>query len=184
MKKRFKNLKSENGNKVQSAKDCAYLAVFVAVVIALQVALSPIPGIELTTVMFTAYSFTQSVKQGIFAATAFSLLRQIVFGFFPVVLILYLVYYNLLAFTFATLGKRIKNPLKALPLLAVIACVCTACFTLLDNLLTPLWYGYSAQAAKLYFYASLPFMIPQIISSAVSVALLFLPLRQVFQRLK
>jgi hypothetical protein len=53
-----------------------------------------------------------------------------------------------------------------------------------DNILTPLWYGYSERATKLYFKASLPFMIPQVISTAVSTAVLFFPLAQVFQTLK
>jgi energy-coupling factor transport system substrate-specific component/cob(I)alamin adenosyltransferase len=167
-----------------SAKECAYLAVFVALVIAVPLALSAVPGVEHVTVMFVAYSFTMGVKRGMLSATAFSLLRQIVFGINPIVLILYLVYFNLLTLCFALLGKKIKNPLQWLVLLVCIACVCTACFSMMDNILTPWWYGYSKRSARLYFKASLPFMIPQIVCTAVSVFFLFYPLHKVFKFVK
>ena len=168
-------------NKGRTAKECALLAVFVAVVIAAQLMLSVVPGVEIVTVLFVSYSFAVGWKRGMFTATAFSLLRQIIFGFFPTVLILYLVYYNLLTFCFGMLGRKIKEPVKYLPLIVILACLGTVFFTMLDNLLTPLWYGYSQKATELYFFASLPFLIPQIICTAVSVVGLFLPLWKVFK---
>jgi len=164
----------------RSAKECAYLAVFVALVIAAQLALSLVPGVEVVTVLFVAYSFTFGWKRGMAAATAFSLLRQVVFGVYPVVLIVYLVYYNALALTFGLLGKKMRVEIKTLWKVALIACFCTICFTMIDNILTPIWYGYSEKAARLYFYASLPFMIPQVVCTAITVATLFLPLKQAF----
>jgi hypothetical protein len=113
-----------------------------------------VPGVELVTVLFVAYAFVFGVKRSVIAAIAFSLLRQLVFGFFPTVLVLYLVYFPLLAITFGALGKKLRLSLRALILLTVIACGCSACFTLLDNVITPLWYGYSARVAEIYFYAS------------------------------
>ncbi len=165
---------------VRSAKECAYLAVFVATVIALQLVFSAVPGVELVTVLFVSYAYVFNWKRGMVAATAFSLLRQLLFGFFPVVLVLYLTYYNFLACVFGLLGKIKKKSYKLLPLLVICACVCTAIFNVLDNLITPIWYGYTARATKIYFYASLPFMIPQIICTAVSVSVLFLPLTKTF----
>ena len=177
-------LTKEPRNKVaHSAKECAYLAVFVAVTIALQALLSVVPGVELVTVMFVAYSFAMGAKRGVIAAVAFSLLRQFVFGVYPKVLVLYLLYFPLLAVCFGCLGKRIK-PVKGLFWVVAIACCCTVCFTLTDNVLTPFWLGYTARDAKLYFLASLPFMIPQIVSTAISVAVLFLPLYKVFKSIK
>ena len=164
----------------RSAKECAYLAAFVALVIAVQLALSVIPSVELVTVMFVAYAFALGVKRGMIAATAISLLRQLGFGFFPTVLVLYLVYYNLLTLCFGLLGGKLRTTPKNLPWLVLIACACTVCFTMIDNVLTPLWYGYSARAAKAYFISSLPFMIPQVVCTAISVACLFLPLSKVF----
>ena len=173
--------KDKKSNKVRTAKECALLAVFVAVVIAAQMVLSFIPGVEIVTVLFVSYSFVAEWKRGMFTATAFSLLRQIIFGFFPTVLILYLVYYNLLAFCFGLLGKKIKRPIKALPLIVVIACLGTVLFSMIDNVLTPIWYGYGARATRAYFFASLSFMVPQVICTAISVSCLFLPLWKAFK---
>ena len=181
----MKDKRNLQKNKIlRSAKECAYLAVFVALVIAVQMVLSAIPGVELVTVMFVAYSFTLGVKRGMCAATAFSLLRQMLFGMYPTVLILYLVYFNFLTACFGGLGKVIKSPLKYMVVIVLIACVCTACFTLLDNVLTPLWLGADKRSTILYFKASLPFMIPQIVCTAVSVATLFYPLHMAFKRIK
>ena len=176
-----KNLKQYS---IKTAKECSFLAVFVALVIAVQLVFSLVPGVELVTVLFVCYAFVMGEKRGVIASTLFSLLRQFVFGVHPTVLILYLLYYNLLSLCFGLLGKKLKTPLKWLPLIVIIACVCTVCFSLIDNILTPLWYGYSKRAAKAYFYASLPFMIPQIVCTAVSVACLFIPLFKIFCLLK
>ncbi len=169
---------------VRSAKESAYIAVFVALLIAVQLALAAVPGVELVTVLFVAYAFAFGVVRSIIAATAFSLLRQMIFGFMPTVLVLYLLYYNLLACLFGMLGKRIQQPLKYVWLIVLSACLCTVCFTMLDNIITPLWLGYTRAAAKLYFKASLTFMIPQVICTAVSVACLFFPLFKAFGYLK
>ena len=155
--------------------------MFVALVIAAQLALSVIPGVEVVTVLFVAFSFAFGVKRGMIAATVFSVLRQFVFGVFPNVLVLYLIYFNALVYVFGILGKQVKPTAKNLVWLTAVACVCTAGFTMLDNILTPLWYGYSSRAAELYFYASLPFMIPQVICTAVTVGVLFLPLERIFK---
>ena len=165
---------------IQSAKECAYIAVFVAILIAVQFALSFVPGVELVTVLFVTYSFVMGIKHGVFSAFAFTLLRQLVFGFTPTVLILYLIYFPLLTFIFGFLGSKIKNPLKLLPLIVLVACVCTVTFTMLDNVITPIWYGYGQKSAKLYFMASIPFMIPQVICTLISVSVLFYPLYKVF----
>ena len=175
--------KTRKDKVVHSAKECAYLAVFVAVVIALQIILSVVPGVELVTVLFVSYAFVMGAKRGAVAAITFSLLRQLVFGIYPKVLVLYLIYFPLLAFCFGGLGKLLK-PVKGLLFIVIIACICTALFTLLDNILTPFWLGYSARDARLYFLASLPFMLPQVICTAVSVTFLFLPLCKVFNMIK
>ncbi len=161
---------------VRSAKECALIAAFVAVVIASQLALSAIPGVELVTVLFIAFSYVFGWKRGMAAATAFTLVRQLLFGFFPTVLILYSIYYNLLVLLFGLLGKRIPLTYKWLPLYVVLASICTVCFTLLDCVITPVWYGYTPEAMQGYFYASLPFTLPQVACTAISVGALFLPL--------
>lgn len=175
------NVEKEKKLAIKSgAREIANLAVFVALVIAAQFALSFVAGVELVTVLFVAYAFTFGIRRGMLAATAFSLLRMLVFGVFLNVLVLYLIYYNALAACFGILGKKIKNPLKNLWWLVLVACVCTACFTLLDNLLTIVWYDFTAKAAKAYFVASLPVAFSQTLCTAITVGALFLPLRKVF----
>ena len=53
-------------------KDCAYIAVFVALTIAAQLCLSFLPGVEVVTVLFVAFSFVFGCRKGIAAATAFA----------------------------------------------------------------------------------------------------------------
>lgn len=185
--KNRKNTETEKREKkavTRSAKECAYLAVFVALVIAAQVVFSFVPGVEIVTVSFVAYSLVMGVRRSMVAATAFSLLRGFVFGFFPTVLVLYFVYFNLLSVCFGFIGRKWRAGVKTLPCFALIACLCTVGFTLIDNVITPLWYGYSAKAIKAYWFASFPFMISQVVCTAVSVALLLLPLAKVFSLVK
>ncbi len=165
---------------VRAGKECAYAAVFVALLIAAQLCLTVIPGLEIVTVLFLPYAFVFGARRGMLVATAFSLLRQLVFGFFPTVLVVYLLYFNLAAILFGGLGRAVKNPVKALWWLTLVACLCTLCFSMLDNVITPLWYGYTKEAAKAYFISSLPVAGIQVGCTAVSVALLFLPLRRAF----
>lgn len=169
---------------VKTSKETAYIAVFVALVIAAQLALAFVPGVEVVTLLFVSYAFAFGVRRGVCAATAFALLRQIVFGIYPTVLLLYLVYYNLLAAIFGLLGRRVKRPARNLWWLVVVACLCTVLFTMIDNILTPLWYRMDREAAKAYFFSSLPFMLPQVGCTAVTVGTLFLPLERIFRLIK
>ena len=170
----------------RAAKESAYLAVFVALLIAAQFAFSFLPGLEIVTVLFIGYAFVFGVSRGMLAATAFSLLRMFLFGFQPNVLVLYLVYYNALTALFGGIGRRVKEgkELRSLWWIVLIACLCTASFSMLDNLITPLWYGFTARAAKAYFFASLSVMLPQVVCTLVSVGLLFLPLQKTFGLIK
>ncbi len=165
---------------MKTGKEIAYIAVFVAFVIAAQLSLSAIPGVELVTVFFIVFSFSLGGKRGIIAATVFSLLRQLLFGFYPSVLLLYLLYYNLLAILFGWLGNRVKTPKESLWWLTLVSCGCTVCFTLFDCLITPLWYGFSLAATKQYFLLAVPFALLQVACTALTVSVLFLPLYKVF----
>lgn len=184
MKTKKKGRVQAKGYALKSAKECAFIAVFVALTIAAQLVLSAVPGVEAVTVLFCAYAFTFGIKRGMTAATAFSLLRQLLFGFYPTVLILYFLYYNILSVAFALLGKKIKRLLRYLPFIMITACVCTVFFTLMDNVLTPLWYRYSARATRAYFIASLPFMGVQTLNAGITVGLLFFPLQRAFATAK
>ena len=88
------------------------------------------------------------------------------------------------ALCFGLVGQKWRASVKTLPWLALIACVCTVGFTLIDNVITPLWYGYSAKAIGAYWFASIPFMISQVVCTAVSTVLLLLPLGKAFSLIK
>ena len=180
-----KNPKMQRNKKgAHPAKECAYIAVFVALVISAQLALSALPGVEVVTVLFVSYAYAFGWKRGMLSATAFALLRQIVFGVFPTVLILYLVYYNALSLLFGSLGKKGDKPVKKLVFVVVLACVCTLGFTLLDCVITPVFYGFSLASAKAYALATLPFCLPQILCVGITVGTLFVPLAKTFQMIK
>ena len=217
----------------------AFCAVMTALLIAVQYALGFVSGIELVTVLFLSFCYVFGVKCGLLTGAAFSLLRCLLFGFMPNVVLLYLVYYSLFAMLFGFLGKRriaswvcpvllavlaaacAYFALSGLPIsilyrakvsvmlwilfgialailafytvlaavkkgeqgrelasVTALAAVCTVVFTLLDDIITPLFLGYSAEAAAAYFYAGFIAMLPQTICAAVSVFVLFLPLKK------
>ena len=176
--------KGTNKKIVTTSRECAYVAVMTALLIAAQLVFAAVPGVEVVSLLLFTYAFVFGWRRGMVVATAFSLLRQLVFGFFPSVFVLYLVYYNAAAFVFGWLGKKKQAIVKNLPLCIFVACLCAVGFTLLDNCITPLWYGYSERARELYFEASLPVMVSQILCVAASMGGLFLPLSKAYAFIK
>ncbi len=230
----------------KSAKNLAMSAVCVALLIAVQFVLGFVPGVELVTVILLAFCYAFGIFYGLLSATAFSLLRCLVFGFVPNVVVLYLVYYNLFALLFGFAGRRKisvyiglvlpvivgalclyfaiqpppvsilyqknlqimlwilfglmcalavflclllfngklrkKENAKELATVTALAAFCTVCFTLLDDVISPLVLGYSAEATVAYFYTGFLTMLPQTICASVSVFLLFPVLKKLFFR--
>ena len=160
------------------------VAMCVALLIAGQLALSSVTGIEIVTVMLLSFCYCYGVRHGIAIATTFSLLRCFIFGFQINVIVLYLVYYNLFAIFFGWLGGYFtgKNALLRTVVIVVAAVVFTALFTLLDDVITPLIFGFNENATRVYFYQSLAAVIPQTICAAVTVTLLFHPLTRVIKK--
>lgn len=72
---------------------------------------------------------------------------------------------------------------RELASVTTIAVFCTVCFTLLDDVISPLMLGYSFNQAVIYFYNGFFAMIPQTICTVVSVGTLFLPLRKIFEKI-
>lgn len=160
---------------MKSAKAIILPGVYTALLIGAQLVLSGVSGIELVTVLLLAFAYRYGVKQGLFVANAFSLLRCFIFGFMPNVVVLYLVYYNLFALVFGGLGNLFKREyaVKKHIVILCVAVVMTALFTVFDNILTPLMYAFTVNATKAYWLASLYTMIPQILCTCVTVAVLF-----------
>lgn len=164
----------------------AVVAVFTALLLGAQYALWFVKGVELVTVLLLVFSYRFGVKCGALSAVAFSLLRCLLFGFFPNVVLLYLIYYPLFAACFGGLGNALRRraDLKTQLLVTALAVLFTAFFTLLDDAVTPLFYGYTKEAALAYFLASLPTMAMQCVCALLTVFLLFRPLMAVLRRVR
>lgn len=171
---------------MKSTKFIVLVAMSVALLIAVQMALTMISGVELVTVILLCLCFCYGIRVGLAIATTFSLLRCFFFGFQINVIVLYLVYYNLFALFFGWLGKRFDGETTWLRtgIVVVSAVAFTVLFTLLDDAITPLIYGFHPNAAKVYFLQSLTAMVPQVVCAAVSVSVLFIPLTRVIRKIK
>ena len=98
-----------------------------AFLIAVQQVLGFVPGVELVTVLLLTYSYAFGAAMGVTSATAFSLLRCLIWGFTPNVIVLYLIYFNVFAFTFGMAGRHAGRPFAAWlapVLIAAMACFC------------------------------------------------------------
>lgn len=166
-------------------KDVTLIGVFTALLLGGQLALSGISGIEIVTVLFASFVYARGTKNGLMLATCFTLIRCFIFGFIPTVIILYLIYYNLFAVVVGGLSFVFKRKLSAkiMVILIITVLILTVIFTMLDNVITPLFYGYSRETAKAYFIASLYAVIPQTICSVVTMSCLFYPLIKLYERL-
>ncbi len=87
-----------------AAREIAYTAVMCALLIGVQFVLSFVAGVELVTLVLACYSSVFGVRRGVMLAASFSLLRCLIFGFMPNVVLLYLVYYPIFACIFGLLG--------------------------------------------------------------------------------
>ena len=168
---------------MNTGKRIAIIAIYTALLIGGQLVLSGIAGVEIISALLVVFCFCFGVKSGVATATAFSLLRCFLFGFFPSVIILYLIYFNLLAVIIGLLGNAFSHKLNwiSVVVLVFVTAVLTACFTLLDDIISPLYYGFSKGATRAYFIASIPIMLTQVIISSITVALLIYPLYKCFK---
>lgn len=112
--------KLNNGGRRSPAKDIAAVAVMTALLIGGQLVLSPVAGVEVVTVLLAAFSFSYGARSGMLAATAFSLLRCFLFGFYPTAIVLYLIYYPLFALVFGLLGRVKERTYLNFPLWAAV----------------------------------------------------------------
>ncbi len=169
---------------MKTTRDLSIIGVFTAMLIGGQFALSGVTGVEVVTILLLAYCISFGIVKSIVLVNLFTVLRCIVFGFFPNVFILYLIYYNLFAVTFGFIGNRFKHSLdlKKHVFIVLLACVFTVAFTFLDDLITPLFYGYGEKATRTYFYMSFTALVPQLICTIVTVTFLLIPLNRVLTK--
>lgn len=164
-----------------STKNLIFCALFTALLLASQLILSSIAGVEIISILLLAFCYKKGVKNGLLVATAFSLLRCFIFGFMPNVIILYLIYYNLFAVVFGLVGKcfSYNYSLKSHVVCVVLSGIMTVCFTLLDCVITPLIFAFNYDSTSAYFIASIPVIIPHTICVVATTIALFFPLIKV-----
>lgn len=245
---------SKNKHTLSPAKEITYIAVTTALLIGVQFALSSVPGVECVTVLLLCTSYIFGARFGALTGLAFSLLRCLLFGFYPQVAVLYCIYFPLFGTVFGLVGRmdgRLSLPMKlavnvvlaglsaaafcaaALNLIKIsvlyktlttvlcwvlggmFACIllvfdciwlgkkrteaeiglwlffitttaamCTICFTLIDDVISPLMLGMTLDGAMTYFYASFAAMLPQTVCTIVTVWLLFYPLTAILKKLR
>lgn len=170
---------------MKTTKSIAFIAIFLALIIGSQFALSFAPNIEIVTLLFAVFFYSFGVKRGLILSTAFSVIRCFIFGFYPTVIILYLVYYSIFAVVVGLIGRKFnrKYSVKSHIILIVTVCLLTCLFTLLDDVITPLFYGIYSDAFVAYFISSLPFMLTQVICSFVSITFVFPFLLKIMEKL-
>ena len=170
---------------MKKTKFIVRVAMCVALLIGGQLALSSLSGIEIVTVMMLSFCFCYGISHGVAVAVTFSLLRCLLFGFQINVIVLYLVYYTLFAVFFGWLGRRFSGEATLWQTVIVVATavVFTICFTLLDDVITPLLYAFHPEAAKAYFFGSLYAVVPQCICTVVTVSVCFRPLVKVIKKI-
>ena len=241
------------------AKDIAYVAVMCALLIGGQYVFSFVAGVEIVTLLLACFSYVFGIRRAILCTVAYSLLRCLIFGFYPTVIILYLIYFPIFAAVFGGLGHIRKSTFENCPLsftifvnalllgvaaacalcfgldlikvsriykitlqillwvifalctalciafncliiakkkfgkdtsvllkvitVTSVAAICTILFTLLDDIITPLFWGYSRLTALAYFYSSFTAMLPQTVCTIVTVTTLFEPLTSVMKKI-
>ena len=168
---------------MNSAKKIILPGVFTPLLIGGQLALSGISGIEVVTVLLLTFVYKYGIGQGLLVANSFSLLRCFIFGFLLNVIIFYLIYYHNFVLVFGFLGKvfRHEYSIKKHIMVVIVAVVMAALFTISDNVLTPLIYGFTVNAAKAYFVASLYTVMPQIVCTFATVLIIFPGLLRLFK---
>ena len=91
--------------KLTLSKELAYISTTCALLLGGQFVFSFVVGVEVVTLILVSFSFVFGAKRGAVCAISYSLLRCIIYGFYPTVVLLYLIYYPLLALLFGLLGK-------------------------------------------------------------------------------
>lgn len=141
--------------------DCAKVRLSVAV----NALLISISATALCLALFEAIKISRLYKAAVQA------LLYAVAGIGGALIIAFNVFYILVRRRILKNGK----PLKIF-LFTAVAAVCTGCFTLLDDVISPLIVGMDNLTALTYFYGSFLAMLPQVICTVATVSTLYFPL--------
>ena len=171
---------------MNTAKKTAICGAFCALLLATQYVFNAIKGVELVTLLFVTFCFTFGGVCCFLVAVAFCLLRCLIYGFFPSVVVLYLIYYPMLALAASALGKVLKGSsvLRQAIVVTVFSVFFTVIFSVIDCIVTPLFYSYTKSVWVAYIYQCAPVCLIQCVCVGISVGLLFTPLKSAFEVVK
>lgn len=96
-----------------TAREIAFMAFMVALLIGGQALFAAVPGVEVVTVLLLCFSRSFGPARGVLTATAYSLLRCFFFGFDVKTVVLYLLYFNFFALLFGLSGVFAAREKKA-----------------------------------------------------------------------
>lgn len=130
-----------------------------------------VPSLLLCIAILCVYFAINGIPISIIYQAKVTIMLWILFGICIFIFISYFV---------ASIVSR-SNLAKEISITVSTAVCCTVMFTLLDDIITPLFYGYSIDVAIGYFYTSFLALLPQTISVSLSVAILFYPLKKTMQ---
>lgn len=105
---------------LSAAKKIAVCAMTAAILIAVQAVFGFVSGIEVVTVLLLSFSAYFGAVCGMISAVAFSILRCFIWGFYPSVIVLYLIYYPLFALLCGILGRVSDEKIKGAPVFVCI----------------------------------------------------------------
>ena len=129
------------------------------------------PALLVTLAAGCLYFAVSGLPISVLYRTRVSVMLWILFGLLAALLVFYAV---LLIINKGDGGRELAS-------VTALAAFSAVVFTLLDDIITPLTLGYSAEAAAAYFYTGFMAMLPQTICAAVSVFVLFMPLKRAFE---
>ena len=156
-----------------AAKKIALVGISAATVECAKLALAALPNVEVVTLLTALYGYTFGWL-GVCASIVFVCIEPLIWGVNTWV-VLYFIYWPLLALVFMLLGKlKIKNRLA----LTSVAVILTVFFGILSSLIdVGLFSGYFDNFLyrfSVYYLRGLPFYIAQVVTNAIAFPTLFI----------
>lgn len=115
-----------------------------------------------------AYFAVRGVPVSIMYQASVSIMLWALFGLCLALIVLHIV------LSLVPMGSAAKE----IAVVTSLAVVCTVLFTLADDVITPLIYGYGFDVAVGYFYSSFTVLLPHAVSVALSALVLYYPLKK------
>jgi hypothetical protein len=165
-----------------TVRDTTLIGMFAALLLGVQFVLSFVPGVELVSATLFIFAVVFGTKRGVITAVTFSVLRCIIYSAIPTVIVLYMIYFPLYAYVASLCGKISGK--RQILFSVIVAMLLTVCFTLLDDVISPLMWGLNSAGWQAYFIKSLPVMCIQPACVGVTVAAFYPTVKPMLIKLK